>query len=79
MVSATRIRFRTNSGRHSNVDGAALAEAKGGLVPGQTLFVVCSKRFRTVGSQRCGGLINDRDARDLNRLAELPIWRDPVA
>ncbi|WP_373506829.1 hypothetical protein [Thiocapsa sp.] len=51
----TSIRFRTKSGMHSYGDGAALAEATRGLDPGQTLFMVCSKRFRTVKSQRCGG------------------------
>lgn len=51
----TSIRFRTNSGMRSNGDGAALAEATRGLDPGQTLFMVRSKSFRTVESQRCGG------------------------
>ncbi|WP_373510007.1 hypothetical protein [Thiocapsa sp.] len=51
----TSVRFRTTSGMRSNGDGAARAEATRGLDLGQTLFMVCSKSFRTVESQRCGG------------------------
>jgi glucose-6-phosphate isomerase len=43
----------------SNVDGTALAEATRGLDAAQTLFIVCSKSFRTLET-----LTNARAARD---------------